>query len=272
MTETLLNRPIAIFILFFTLSALGVIAVIKSPISLLPDVAYPSIFVQTEYKQASPDDIEKLITEPLERELSTIKDLKHIRSFSKQGISIIQLYFNWGSSMTEAQLAVRDRIAKARNNIVPEAKEPNVFQVSPSSIPLVKLAVISDSQSILEITEYSETILKRRFEQLDGLALAQVQGGEEKIVEIRLDLNKCERYDIQISDISNTIQSNNIRQDGGIVRDGQFRLSMKMKSNFENLIELENLAIVNRDGQMILLKQIATINFNRFEHNASVFF
>jgi HAE1 family hydrophobic/amphiphilic exporter-1 len=269
--QKLIYRPIAVGIFFFGLSVLGILSLFKLPISLLPEISYPALLIQTKYQDASAKEVEKQISEPIELQLATIQGVKHILSTSQNGLSNITILFDWQQDILTAHLAVRNKIASIRSSLPERANPSEVLSINPSSLPLMKLLLTSDVYSLDALTDYANQVLKRRFEQMDAIALAQIEGTTEQIVDIRLDVAKCQNLRISIPDIEQKLKENNIFDQGGIIRDGFLRFSLRLDAQLNSLKQIQNIVIKQNRGMQILLGQIADIRFGHQTKTASIF-
>ncbi len=270
---------------------LGIFAFSKLGVDLLPNVALPHLMVQTTYQNATPEEIEKLVTEPLESAVGTIPGVKDIKSVSKEGISIISIDFLWGTDIDKTILSLREKLDNIRFVLPKEAGRPSIIRANPSSTPIMSLVVsyvkrhtengkqqmgVSVSSNYLDhnsptyeierlinLKEISRVIFKRRLEQLDGVAQAVLTGGLEREILVEVNPIKLDMYGITYGEIENAIKSSNKNLPAGSIMKGLFRYSMRTLGEFTNVNEISSTIVRhNKNGSVILLKDIATIKEN----------
>lgn len=267
---------------------LGIFAFSKLGVDLLPNVALPHLMVQTTYKNATPEEIEKLVTEPLESAVGTIPGVKDIKSVSKEGISIISIDFLWGTEIDKTILTLREKLDNIRFALPRDAGRPSIIRANPSSTPILSLVVSyvkretanvknrnasiqyldHDSPSyeierLINLKEISRVIFKRRLEQLDGVAQAVLTGGLEREILIEVDPVKLDMYGITYTQIESSLKSSNVNLPAGSIMKGLFRYSMRTLGEYNNVDEIGTTIIKHsKNGNAILLRDIAKIEEN----------
>jgi len=275
MLKTILNRPVTVAMFFIAVTIFGFISFDKLPVNLLPNIKYPSVTIWTEYLGNSPEEIEKEITSSIEASIGAVKGIKEIKSSSKDGISLIVVNFEWGTDMDFAVLSLREKLDAAT---LPETSErSNIIRIDPSEKPILGLSIIG--ANLFSVRNTTEQIIKRRLEQIDGVALADVIGGVEKEIRIEIDLLKTNKLGISFSEISSAIRGANIEQTGGTIKDDVYLYDLRISSQFESLKDIENTLIKQQEnGAIITVKDIAEVKlldkekraFTRFNGRESV--
>ena len=189
-----IRRPVAVAMFFVAVVMLGVLSITRLPIDLLPDIAYPKLVVYTSYPDVAPAEVERFVTEPIERQASAVPGVERVESVSREGVSLVTLRFAWGTDMDFAALGVREKLDALRTTDgtgLPEgADRPLVLRTDPTAEPIVALSVSGTPDSATgrrrhdvdlgALKELSESVVKRRLEQVDGVAQAAVVGGPER--------------------------------------------------------------------------------------------
>ena len=185
MIKFLIQRPIAVLMAFTACFIIGVVTYSTLPISLLPDIAIPEITVQVSSANTSARELENTIVKPLRGQLIQVSTLKDIHSESRDGAGIIRLSFEYGTNTDLAFIEVNEKIDAAMNFLPKEAERPKVIKASATDIPVfyLNLTLKNDSaygdteqQSFLELCEFAESVIKRRIEQLEEVAMVDVTG------------------------------------------------------------------------------------------------
>lgn len=272
---------------YIAVALLGIYAFSRIGVDLLPNINIPHLLIQTTYLNASPEEIEKLITEPLESAARTVNGIKSVTSVSKEGISVISLDFVWGTNMDFALLSLREKLDNVRFILPREAGRPTIIRVDPAATPIMTLSLSprpspkgrgveqapnnmiqfvsesspeSDIKRLIDLKEAARVIFKRRLEQIDGVAQAVITGGLEREILVEVDLNKLSAYNITFTEISSALKSANINLPAGSIMKGLFRYSLRTIGEFQNVDEISNTIIKrNSDGSVIYLKDIANL-------------
>ncbi len=277
--------------LFIGIAFLGVFAFSKLGIGLLPNVNIPRLVVQTNYPNAVPEEIEKLVTEPLESAIGTVTGVKRVASVSKEGISVISIDFLWGTDIDMAVLSLREKLDNIRFSLPKESGRPIIIRSNPNSTPIISLVLqfrdlnfesgnqnvseqniqsnFTDHNSseyqikrLIELKEAARVIFRRRFEQLEGVAQAVVTGGLEREILIEVNPQKLNSYKISFNEIESAIKSANISMPAGSIMKGLFRYSIRTLGEFNNLDEIKNTVIKYSGSRAILLSDIAEVKDN----------
>jgi hydrophobic/amphiphilic exporter-1 (mainly G- bacteria), HAE1 family len=182
-----IGRPVAVAMFFVAISFLGLLSLTRLPVDLLPDVSYPKLIVYTNYPQVAPSEVERFITERIESAVAQIPGRVQTESVTREGISLVTLWFSWGTDMDFAVLNVREKLDGLRGLLPEDAERPVVLRTDPRSEPVMALSV-SGQESLWSMKELAENVFRRRLEQIDGVAQAAVAGGLEREIHVDVDL------------------------------------------------------------------------------------
>ncbi len=167
--KTAVSRPTTVFIIFALLFLMGIFATINLKIDLLPDVELPYMIVMTSYPGASPEEVERTISRPLEGGLSNVSNLDELQSRSSKGSSIIIMSFLYGTDLADAANSVRDNLEMVKPYLPAAADTPLILKMDPSMMPIMELA-ISGNRSPEELRDLAENTILPRIEQVDGVS------------------------------------------------------------------------------------------------------
>ena len=179
------RRPIGVAVLSTVVCILGGIAVSRLPVDLLPEVDFPRISIITNYPGVGPEEIENLLTRPIERAVSTIEGVTELEGESAEGLSRVQLQFDWGSNLDSAASDVREALDRLRAELPEDAEQPAVLKFDISATPVATLG-LSGGSDPRRLRYLADEVLTRRLERLPGIASVQVNGG--RLREIRVEL------------------------------------------------------------------------------------
>lgn len=262
LTSLSLRNRITVYVLTLLIVVAGVYSYITLPKESFPEVEQPTVYVSTAHPGNSPEDIESLITRELEKEINTIEGVDNIQSTSVQDFSAIVVEFQVGVDVDEAVIDVKDAVDRAKSELPSDLKtDPNVIKFSFSeNFPILNINLTDPSKTLDELNDIAE-YLEDEIEKLTEISKVNIVGVDEKEVEIKVDPFKLEARKVTFSDIENAIASENLTLSGGnIVADG-LRRNVRVIGEYENPADMEDLIISNENGNIVYLKDVATVEF-----------
>ncbi|RME82674.1 MAG: efflux RND transporter permease subunit, partial [Planctomycetota bacterium] len=254
--QIVVNRPVSIFMITAAFLVFGVLSYNRLPLSLMPSLQYPRITLRTEYKGASPYEVETLISEPIERALGILPHLTKITSISHPGLSEVICEFSWKADMKQMILEIRENLDQVR---LPEGVErPLILRYDPTLDPILRLAFYG-RRPITEIRKLLEEDIKQQLESLPGVASAVVRGGVSPIVMVGLKKIEMDRYKITPQQVETRLKQENINMTGGLLREGDTLYIIRILNEFKSLQDIQNLIVAYKNKVPIRLKNIAEI-------------
>lgn len=255
-----LKRPVTVTMFVAAMIVFGVISYTELGRDLLPDIAYPSLTIQTRYDGAAPQEVEEFITKRLEASLATVKGKRRLSSVSREGMSLITIEFEWGHDMQFATLHVREKldVARFQTGFPEDADRPNILRWDPSAKPILGLAITGDAP-ILDLKEGVREVIKPRLEQVDGIAFAQISGDIERVIDVEVDREKLALYKIDLKTISTAIANANANIAGGTIKKGRYRYALRTLGEFESVNEINSVIVARRGGTDIRVEDIALV-------------
>ena len=252
-----IKRPITTVMFFIAIILLGFVSLKELSVDLLPDISYPKLSVVTQYVGVAPEEIETIVTEPLEAAVSRIPGLRRVESVSKEEVSYMTLEFAWGTDMDFAMLHTREKLDSVQ--LPEDIEDPTIIPLDPQSKPVMVLSV-SGERSLLELKEFSEELIKPRLEQIEGIGSAEIAGGVEREIQVEIDPKLLALYDLSVDQISQRIDAFNRNLQGGRIRKGRFKYAMRVVGEFEFVSEIGEISIKTTDKRgVIRLKDVAQI-------------
>ncbi len=259
LSKLAVDRPITFLMVSLILIGFGIFGVTQLRLNLYPDVSFPTITVYTSYEGVAPEDIEALVTRPIEEQIGSISGIRRVRSLSSQGASVVKLNFNWGTDLYEAENDVRKQLGFVQRSIPRDAETPLVFSYDPNQEPIVVLTVTSGARSSRELRTYSKQVLEQRIERVNGIASAETSGGLERQINVTIDNEQMRFYNIDIATIANRLNAENIQVPAGQLIEGNTVYSLRTIGDFKNVDQIANTVVAVRDGQTLFLKDVATV-------------
>lgn len=258
LTHFSIRRPVTTMMFFSIVVLFGVLSFLRLPIDLMPDITYPSITVRTEYPHVGPEEIEQLVTRPIEETVSSIQGVEKIQSNSVEGMSVVRVGFIWGTNLDEAANDVRSRVDRVRSRLPEDAESPIIYKFDLSAYPVVYVG-LSGSLDPVEMRELVERQLKNRLERLPGVAAVDIRGGLKREIHVNLDRRKLTALDLSLESVLASLKAENLNLPAGRVDDGDLDVLVRTKGEYETLKEIENTVVKMRGGVAILLKDIGSV-------------
>jgi hydrophobic/amphiphilic exporter-1 (mainly G- bacteria), HAE1 family len=254
-----IDRPVTTAMVFLAVVLLGFVSLRRLSVDLLPDIGYPRLSVVTRFPGVAPEEMETLITVPLEAAVSRISGLRGVDSVSREGISFLTLEFAWGTDMDFVLLHTREELDNAREGLPLDAENPAIIPLDPGAKPILVLAVTGD-RSLLELREICEEVIKPRLEQIGGIGSADIAGGAEREIQIALDPALVSLYGLSLDDISRRIDAFNRDLQGGTIRKGRFQYALRVAGEFADVVVIGETSLkTTGKGGVVRLKDIARI-------------
>jgi len=251
-----MKRPVTVTMLTVAALVFGIVALQRLPLNLLPDISYPTLTIRTEYADAAPGEIEKLVTEPLEESVAVVRGLRGLRSKSQPGASEIVLEFGWKTEMDYAALDVREKIDTVR--LPDDADTPVLLRYDPSLDPILRIGLYGEKDPVT-LRQLGERVLKKDLESLLGVASVRVYGGLEEQIQVEVDEGKLAALDIPIATVSRFLREQNLNAAGGRLRDRESEYLVRTLNEFTNLDDLGETILFEENGRQIALRDVATI-------------
>ncbi len=264
LTSLAVDNRTSIFLLTFIILLFGISGYNSMPKEAYPEVSWPQIFVNTLYFGNSAEDMENLVTRPLEKELAAISEVKEISSSSLQDYSIITVEFDADVEMEDAVRKAKDAVDKAKSELPNDlTQEPDVLEINFSEIPIMTVNLFGEFSNA-ELRGFGE-YLQDELEDLKEISVVNLKGALEREVKIDVDLPKMEAMQVSFGDIENAVRSENITMSGGELLSNDFRRTIRIIGEFESVQELENMVVKNESNAPIYLRDIARVYFGEKE-------
>lgn len=220
LTRLALRNPVLILMLSLMLIVLGAVSLNRLSVDLFPDITIPVIRIATFYTGAGPADIEKSITQPIERAVSASPGVDRVESSSKQGVSLVSVWFNYGTNLDNAQFEVSQRIAQILNTLPPGIQQPFVIKFDITNLPVVMAAVSSDSLDEKQLYDLAYNNIEPQLERIPGVASASVGGGKVREIEVMADREALRARKLGIMDLVSAVRGSNLLMPSGSLRAG----------------------------------------------------
>jgi len=253
-----LKRQTTVLTLMVFILIAGIYCYITLPRENFPDITIPYVFVTTTYEGVSPEDMEELISIPIERKLKGISDVEEIRSTSAEGISTVAVKFLPSVDIDDALQKVRDKVDQAKKDLPGDLPDDPVLQeVNFSDLPVIRV-VLSGPFSLRRLQKFAED-MEDRIESIPGVLDARLSGGLEREIHVEFDLDRVGAYRVPFSSLINAVTRSNVNMPGGSMDIGQAKYLVRVPEDFQDPAEIFSIVAFVRDGKPVYLRDVAFI-------------
>jgi multidrug efflux pump len=258
LNQAALKRQVTVLALLVIIVIAGLYCYVTLPRESFPDITIPYVFVTTTYEGVAPQDMEQLITIPIERKLKGIDNVEEIRSTSAEGISTVAIKFLPKVDLDDAVQKVRDKVDQAKSDLPADLPDDPVIQeVNFSDLPVIRV-VLSGPFSLRRLQNLAED-LQDRIESVTGVLEARISGGLEREIHVEFDLDRVGAYNVPFSSIINSVTRGNVNMPGGSMDIGEGKYLVRVPEDFKHPSEIFSIVAFVRDGKPVYLRDIATI-------------
>jgi HAE1 family hydrophobic/amphiphilic exporter-1 len=257
-SDVSIKRPVFATMVIASFMVLGIVSMTRLGIDLFPDVSFPFVNVSVVYPGASPEEVETLVTKPIEDAVAGINGVKRIESRSTESFARVGLELRLEVDAQAAAAEVREKVAAIRDKLPKEIEDPTIVRFDVSSLPIMTFAVGSAQRSDLTRRQVEDD-LKPLIEQIDGVAAVEVNGGDVREIQVNLDPGRLEALGLPVSAVADTLAAENLDVPGGLMkRDGR-AISLRTKGEFVDPREIEDVILRSNGGSAIRIRDVGTV-------------
>ncbi|MDC8831233.1 efflux RND transporter permease subunit [Alteromonas gilva] len=262
LVDIAVKRPVAIGMFTLAVLLFGMVSLGRLSVNLLPELAYPTLTIRTDYNGAAPAEVEQLVSKPIEETIGTVKGVRSVKSVSRPGQSDIVLEFAWGTEMDFASLEVREKLDILQLPL--DVDKPRLLRFNPSLDPILRYGLSFSSPdasaaAMKRLRVYAEEQVKRQLESIEGVASVKIGGALENEIQVLVDQRRVSQLNINVNDIIRRLKEENLNAAGGRIDNGNQAFLVRTLNQFNAINEIGDLYIANREGKSIRLRDVATI-------------
>ena len=254
-----IKRGITATMIYLIVIGFGIFGLTQLKLDLYPNITIPVVGVMTQYTGVGPEDIENVITRPLEQTLVAVENIDKIISMSSVGNSLVILQFDWDTDIDQSEIDVRKNIDLIRDYLPPDASNPITISFDPSMTPVMLISASSSQLGMAELRRVIDDEVRPRIERLKGVASAASGGGLERQIKVLLDPQKVAAYGIPAQQIVQKLQMENVQIPAGVVDDEYQEYSVRTYGEYRTVEQIANTVIGNVSGTPIYLKNVANV-------------
>ncbi len=256
--EFSIKRKVTVLMIIFIITLYGIIAYFQTGLDMMPELEYPVVSIITTYPGVASEEVEKLVTKPIENVISTVKNVKRLNSVSQEGISSIIAEFEWGTKLDFAAQDVREKLSWLTDYLPKDADSPLVIKFNMSDYPLLYYGV-TGLQDTMTLRKFLDDSVKSRLERLDGVASVYVLGGLEREITVLVDRDKLASLRIPLEQVLTRLAKENVNVSGGHVKKGHKEYLLRTMGEFQDIKTIQNTIIAMSGKTPIYLRDVADV-------------
>lgn len=260
LTKTVLKRPVTTVLCVLCLVVFGLLSVLNSKLELTPEMEMPMMVVSTVYAGANPEDINDLITKPIEDEVSTLTGIDSLTSMSNENVSIILMQYEYGTDMDQAYSDLKKKIDALERDLPEDAQSPNIMEFDINDQASIYLAVNNPEAG--NLYNYVNNEIVPEFEKLSSVASVDISGGREEYIQVKLDAQKMQQYHLTMQSVVSTLGSADFTYPAGNTKVGNLDLSVSAGVEYPTVESLKKIPLVTGNGNVLYMEDIAQIGYN----------
>ncbi|MFA5010513.1 MAG: efflux RND transporter permease subunit [Ignavibacteria bacterium] len=257
--ELIIKNKVTVYILVLMIVLIGASSYISLPRESSPSIKIPYVFIATVYPGVSPQDIENLVTQEIEKEVKSISGVKEIKSVSRESFSSISVEFNTDVIIDDAIQKVRDKVATAKTKMPTDIKEPIITEINFSELPMMYVN-LSGNIGLANLKKIG-TQIQDKIEEIPGVLSADVIGGVDREVKIDADAERLKYYNVSFNDLINAVSAENLNIPGGAVDIGKSSFLIRVPGEYENPELMSNIIVKKNSDYPVYINDVAQVTY-----------
>ena len=265
------KRPVMTMMVFLGILVIGIVALSQLPIDLMPKIEFPTMAVITQYRGASADDVETMVTKVIETRVATVSHIKEVTSTSEEGLSVVTMAFEWGTNLDEIANDIRQGIDFAKRYLPEDIEDPMLVKLDLSMFPVLLLGATAD-ESYFQLHRLIDKNLCDPLKRVPGVASTTIMGGEQREIHVNLDRHRLEAYHLSVDQVTGLLATENIAQPVGNIKMGRISYVLRVPGEFRSVDEINDVVIGSSRGTPIYLRDVAEVDdsFKEVEHRVRI--
>ena len=258
-TEKILKRPVTAIMMSLLVIGFGIFSLSNLKVTLYPTFNIPVMGISVNYSNVAPDDMLRLVVEPIEAAVMGVEGVESLDSNVRRGGAFMILRLQPGTSIMVTEQKVREAVERIRDQLPSEANEPFIFQFDPDRAPVMQVSVESDVLGLDELRTLSIEFIEPRFERIPGVASAETRGGLTRNIYVDLMPEALARHNLLPSQVVSAINSNNVQQPIGSLVAGRTSYSIRAQSMYRDVNEIAHTIVVANEGTPVRVRDVANV-------------
>lgn len=253
------RRPVAITMLIMAVVLVGAISLTRLGIDMFPEIEFPMVSVVTTYPGVVPEDMEELVSEPIEEVVAGVKGAKEVRSVSHEGVSVVMAEFVWGTNLDFAAQDIREALSFIEVFLPEDMDRPLVVKFDLAMWPIMMFGVTGE-RDLFSLRELIDEIMKPRLERIEGVSSVALWGGLEREILVEIDRSRLEAHKLSLFEVSQALERENLNLPAGHLIEGPREFLVRTVGEFGCLDEIGKTVVSLREGKPVYLEDIAAIS------------
>ncbi len=254
-----LKNPISVLMLAIAVIVLGATSVNKLPIDVFPNITMPVVVIGTLFPGASPADVEQAITYPMEKAVSAVNNVSYIQSTSKEGFSMVMVFFNWGANIDKGSVDIIENIQRIMSQLPPGIQQPFVVEFDISNIPVCMVTVSSSKLNGLQLNDLATNVIEPQIEHLPHIASATVNGGLIRQINVDLNPEKLIAKNVSFMDVINAVTNANFILPSGDIKINNLDYNLFTTNQFKTIPPMNNIVVKVSNGVPIHIDDVGHV-------------
>ncbi len=255
-TRIAIRRPVTVFMAVTAVLLFGYVSLDRLALNLLPEISYPSLTIQTDYEDAAPEEIEALLTRPVEEAVGVVGGLNRISSISRPGQSEVVLEFNWDTEMDTAGVDVREKLDLIE--FPQDSERPVILRFDPANDPILRIQV-HGGLTLARLRDVADREFSKRLEAVEGVAAVKVVGGREEQIRVEIDERRVAELGLSITQVTDILRQENLNQASGSLYDLDMNYMVRMVNEFRSVDEVREIVVADEGGRKIVMRDVAHV-------------
>ena len=264
-----LRNPVTILMAVLGALILGVISFSKMPVDMFPDITFPSITVATFYPGANPQDMERMVTYSVEKAVSTVNGVKYVSSISRQGASLVTIFFNWGTNLDSAQSDVLQAVNLIHGDLPKDVQYPIIRKFDVSQMSVIYLTLMGGGLNEGELYDLAYNVVEPEIEHVRNVASARVNGGKIRQIQVHFDRQRLQAFNLSPEAVIQAVQQANLILPSGDIKAGPFDYRLFTETQFSLVKPIENIIVSNERNRPVYIRDIGDVR-DDFEDQTNI--
>jgi CzcA family heavy metal efflux pump len=264
-----LRNPITILMAVLGAIILGAISFSKMPVDMFPDITFPSITVATFYPGANPQDMERMVTYTVEKAVSTVNGVKYVSSISRQGSSLVTIYFNWGTNLDSAQSDVLQAVNLIHGDLPKDVQYPIIRKFDVSQMSVIFLTLMGGGLNEGQLYDLAYNVVEPEIEHVRNVASARVTGGKIRQIQVHFDRQRLQAFNLSPEAVIQAVQQANLILPSGNIKAGPFDYRLFTETQFSLVKPIENIIVSNVRNRPVYIRDIGEVR-DDFEDQTNI--
>ncbi|MFN7973073.1 MAG: efflux RND transporter permease subunit, partial [Acidobacteriota bacterium] len=260
------ERPVTLAMTAISVVIFGLVALTRLPVSLLPEVSYPTLTVEAKLPGAAPIEVESLLAKPIEEAVGVVSGVERITSTSRPGVVSVALEFGWGRDMDVAAMDVRQKLDLV--TLPRDAEKPRVLRYDPTEDPVIRVG-LTGSRNLARLRHYADSVLKRRLDSVDGVAAIKILGGEIQEIQVDLDEGRLQEAGLTHQDVVRALAASNVNVAGGSLYEDEARYLVRTSNELQTPEDVAAIPLVppSPGARPIARRDVAPVTLGNAERD-----